>query len=68
MTETVLVTTPLKVNLVIRRDASGLYVGHIRQYPGIISQGRTQTSVRRKLIRLLREISRNHPDELSLFE
>lgn len=67
MTETILVVTPLKVRFDIRKDASGLYVGQVREYPGIISQGRTATAVRRNLVRLLREISREHPEELALF-
>lgn len=68
MTETVLVQTPLKVTFVIRRDAaSGRFYGFLRQYPGLISQGRTPASVRRQLIALLREVSRTHPEELSLF-
>jgi len=66
-TETVLVVTPLKVRFVIERDPSGLYVGHIREYPGILTQGRTRDTVRRGLIRLLREIGRDHPRELALF-
>ena len=68
MIQTVLVTTPLKVRFSIQKDPSGLYVGHVHEYPGVISQGKTRQSVRRKLIRLLREISRTHPEELSLFE
>lgn len=67
MTETVLVVTPLRVRLVIERDSSGLYVGHLHEYPGIISQGRTRTAVRKNLIRLLRWTSRAHPEELDLF-
>lgn len=68
MTETVLVQTPLKVTFVIRRDAaSRRYFGHLRQYPGLITQGMTPGSVRRRLIALLREVSRTHPEELSLF-
>jgi predicted RNase H-like HicB family nuclease len=67
VSETVLVVTPLRVRFVIERDPSGLYVGHVREYPGILTQGRTRESVRRGLIRLLREISREHPRELALF-
>ena len=68
MTETVLVQTPLRVTFVIRRDTSSpRYYGYLRQYPGLISQGRTPDSVRRRLIALLREVSRTHPEELSLF-
>ena len=65
---TVFITTPLNVRFAVRKDPSGLYVGHVVEYPGIISQGRTRDSVRRKLIGLLREIGRKHPEELSLFE
>lgn len=68
MPETILVRTPLTVTFEIRTDPSGLFVGWVRQYPGIISQGRTRASVKRNLIRLLRDISRNHPEELSLFQ
>lgn len=67
MAETVYVRTPLAVSFDIARDPSGLYVGQITEYPGIISQGRTVASVRRKLVALLREISREHPEELALF-
>lgn len=68
MTETVLVQTPLRVTFVIRRDKDGPYhYGYLRQYPGLITQGRTEASVRRRLITLLREISRTHPEELGLF-
>jgi len=68
MTETVLMQTPLKVTFVIRRDTvSGRFYGYLRQYPGIISEGTTPASVRRQLIALLREVSRTHPEELSLF-
>lgn len=67
MPETVLVTTPLKVSFLIKRDPSGLYYGSLREYPGLISQGRTRESVRRRLIGLLREVSRHHPEELQLF-
>lgn len=67
MTETILVVTPLRVRFVINKDSSGLYVGHIGEYPGIISQGRTRATVRRNLVHLLRRISREHPEELVLF-
>ena len=67
MAETVYVRTPLAVSFDISKDPSGLYVGRITEYPGIISQGRTIASVRRKLVALLREISREHPEELVLF-
>ncbi len=68
MTEIVLVQTPLKVTFVIRRDAaSRSFYGHLRQFPGLISQGVTPASVRRRLIALLREVSRTHPEELGLF-
>jgi predicted RNase H-like HicB family nuclease len=67
MTETVLVTTPLRVTFVIQRDPSGLYVGHLREFPGIISQGRSPASLRRNLIRVLRQVSREHPEDLPLF-
>lgn len=67
MTETVLVVTPLRVEFAIRKDPSGVFYGHIRQYPGIVSQARTVGALRRKLIRVLREISREHPEELTLF-
>ena len=67
MAETIFVKTPLEVTFKIQRDPSGLFVGHVEEYPGIITQGRTRDSVKRKLIRLLREISREHPEELALF-
>ena len=67
MTETVLVTTPLRVTFVLHRDPFGYYVGHLREFPGIISQGKTRDSVKRNLIRVLREVSREHPEELALF-
>jgi predicted RNase H-like HicB family nuclease len=68
MTETVFVVTPLRVRFIIEKDASGLYAGRLREYPGIVSQARTAEGVKRNLIRLLREISREHPEELRLFE
>ncbi|MBI2898165.1 MAG: hypothetical protein HYY06_31740 [Deltaproteobacteria bacterium] len=68
MLQTILVTTPLKVSFKIAHDPSGIYYGHVVQYPGVISQGRTPASVRAKLIRILREIGRSHPEELRLFE
>ncbi|MBI5368819.1 MAG: hypothetical protein HZA54_17420 [Planctomycetes bacterium] len=67
MAETVLVTTPIRVTFDVRRDPSGLHVGQLREYPGIISQGRTREAVKRNLIRVLREVSRAHPEELRLF-
>ena len=67
MPETIFVKTPLEVTFKIQKDPSGLFVGYLEEYPGIISQGRTRDSVKRKLIRLLREISRDHPGELALF-
>ena len=67
MTVTVLVTTPLRVRILTRKDASGVFFGQVKEYPGLITQGKTRASVGRKLIRLLREISREHPEELSLF-
>ncbi len=67
MAQTILVTTPVRVSFDIKRDASGLYFGYLKEYPGIISQGRTRNVVQRRLVRLLREIGRNHPEELQLF-
>lgn len=67
MTETIFVRTPLRISFVIRRDPSGVFTGQLRQFPGIISQGRTREAVKRNLVRLLREISREHPEELGLF-
>ncbi len=67
MSETVLVVTPLRVRFIIEKDASGFYAGCLREYPGIVSQARTPAGVKRNLIRLLREISREHPEELRLF-
>jgi predicted RNase H-like HicB family nuclease len=69
MTETVLVQTPLEVTFVIDRDEeSAIYYGCLQEFPGIISQGRTRQSVKGKLIALLREISREHPEELRFFK
>lgn len=65
--EVINVVVPLKVTLRIERDPSGLLVGVVNEYPGVITQGRTRDSVRRKLIALLREIGREHPEELRLF-
>ena len=67
MAETVYVTTPIEITFEIDKDPSGLYVGHLAEFPGIISQGRTRRSVKRKLVGLLRQISRDHPEELGLF-
>lgn len=67
MTQTILVTTPLKVTFRIRREPTGIHVGQLAEYPGIITQGRSRDSVRRKLIRLLRETDREHPEEIPLF-
>ena len=67
MPETIFVKTPLEVTFKIQENSPGLFVGYLEEYPGIISQGRTRDSVKRKLIRLLREISRDHPGELALF-
>ena len=67
MMQTVYVRTPIKVSFVIRRDASGTYVGFLKEFPGIISQGRTRDGVKRSLVRVLREVSREHPEELRLF-
>ncbi|MBI4617623.1 MAG: hypothetical protein HY720_28685 [Planctomycetes bacterium] len=67
MPETIYVRTPLRVSFDIRKDPSGLYYGHVREYPGILSQGRSRTAVRRKLVSLLREVVREHPEELPLF-
>ena len=67
LNETVIVATPLRVTFLIRTDGSGVYTGQLREYPGVITQGRTAASVKRKLIRLLREISRESPEELPLF-
>ncbi len=68
MPETILVTTSLQVSFDIKRDVPGLYYGCVREYPGLISQGRTREVVRKRLIRLLRDVSRNHPEELRLFQ
>lgn len=65
--EKIYVVTPLTVRFVIEKDPSGLFVGHVQEYPGIITQGRTRLSVRNNLIRLLRHISRTTPKELALF-
>lgn len=67
MAETIFVTTPLEVTFKVERDPSGVFVGYVREYPGIVSQARTREAVKRKLVRLLREISRDHPEELRLF-
>ncbi len=67
MPETVVVRTAVRVTFAIRRDPSGQFVGQIREYPGMITQGRTRASVRKRLIALLRETSLHHPEDLPLF-
>ncbi|MBI2922455.1 MAG: type II toxin-antitoxin system HicB family antitoxin [Planctomycetes bacterium] len=67
MTETATVQVPLRVTFVIRRDRSGDYFGNLREFPGFISQGSSRAVVKRRLVALLRETSRTHPEELPLF-
>lgn len=64
----ILVSIPLSIRFTIAKDReSGLFVGHVVEYPGFVTQGRTREAVERKLVRELRHTFRHYPDERSAF-
>lgn len=67
MIEVATIQVPIRVTFDIRRDGSCVYYGNLREYPGLIAQGSSHKLVRRRLVALLRETSRTHPEELPLF-
>lgn len=67
MTETVLVRTPIRVTPVLRRDDGGWWIGHLKEYPGIISQARSRSRLIRNLYSVLRDVAREEPETLGLF-
>lgn len=63
--ETVYVRTPMQVTFVIERvPGTRWFHGQLQEYPGVLTQGRTEQSVRKRLVTHLREVMRDFPEEL----